>query len=301
MLIEYKKKFDKVLKELIYKFRYSSNPLKKMSEIINEKIKTDQDNLEEEKKEIVEEIDTKLKNIKKRFQYANENKNLLENFVSCNVCLKEKKEIKIFGLTNCLHLYCSECLIQTYEKNYPCPLCRNELNDEDDIYFFHIDDVDHEMYINVEYEDPLYKNNFLLFNNENGTLPLNDLILVTDDENINFDNFVTSLNSFNETENVIAELNDKILVLENNLNNERSRNEDLNRKILKLKQENIKHYDEKISLLTNLLKNNKRLQEEKIKYLNKNIESAHKEMKIIELKIENLKLRSKIKILMDKI
>lgn len=299
MILEYRKKFDKVLKELIYKFRYSSNPLKMMEEIISEKIKTDEEQLEEEKKEIVEEIDIKLKNIKKRFQYATENKNLLENFTSCNICLTEKKDIKVFGLTNCLHLYCSECLIQTYEKNYPCPLCRNELNSEEDIYFFHANDNNQEMYINVEYEDTLYKNNFLLYSNDSGVLQTDDLILVTDDDNVNFNDFVTSLNTFNSNETMIEELNERIIDMENDLYDEKLLTSGLKKQISKLKRTNAFQRDEKISLLNNLLRNNKRLYDEKINNLDLNIDNSRKDMEIIELKIEILKLKSKNKVLND--
>ena len=125
----YKNIYNDVMIELIYNFRYYALGKDELQNYLKDKI----DNQE---KEIVEKHKKESEMIGKRKKYYDENKNNISDFDSCCICLTERDEINIFGITSCMHLFCNKCLIKTVESGFSCPICRTELGDED-FEFFH--------------------------------------------------------------------------------------------------------------------------------------------------------------------
>ena len=133
---DYRQIFNTVMDELLYKMNFIAKSKDSVDEFLRDNIKLKKDSLEKEKNEYLEENEKQNKDIEKREEILKTVDFLLKDFESCSICLKEKGDIKYFGILNCMHIFCSECLLKSIVENFPCPQCRNEYG-ENDYLFFH--------------------------------------------------------------------------------------------------------------------------------------------------------------------
>jgi len=54
------------------------------------------------------------------------------NDETCPICLNEFNETHNFSITPCNHKFCFNCILQSLQTLYTCPLCRHVLLEADD-------------------------------------------------------------------------------------------------------------------------------------------------------------------------
>jgi hypothetical protein len=53
-----------------------------------------------------------------------------ETYGDCAICMEKLDESKNFARTNCKHAFCLTCLVRSLKDNNTCPLCRQNIEEE---------------------------------------------------------------------------------------------------------------------------------------------------------------------------
>ena len=147
---DYRHIYNNVMQELLMKMNFIAKSLDTVDEFLRDNIEESKENLDKEKQEFLENYETQHKTLSKRKELLRTIDSIMDDFENCSVCFKSKDEIRQFGIFNCMHIFCSDCLLKSIVENFPCPNCRNEFG-ENDYLFFHKGSGD--LYFSTEDED----------------------------------------------------------------------------------------------------------------------------------------------------
>lgn len=131
----YKRKFNKVMKELKRKLCIVVNGIENLDVFLSTTLQRQENHSDEVNKKLIILMEKNKTNIdnKKNFYLANKDKNILD-IKECTVCLTEI--VNIYGVLTCQHVFCKECMLKLYLEYHNCPICRAEIKPSD-FEFFH--------------------------------------------------------------------------------------------------------------------------------------------------------------------